>query len=109
MLRAVAIHMLHSGNIVITVLDIQNQTVGFPKLFVVSMKDRYDKHDLWSLASLYSNITYEYVDSVPGAAIPEQALHAGWIQDKPEDDTNTIGCESKATVGRQLYPVDRQK
>lgn len=80
------------------ILDVQNQTLGFSKLLVISMKNRHDKHDLWALASLYTNITYEYVDGVPGGEIPEKALPAGWIQDKPEDDINTIGCESKLTI-----------
>ncbi len=57
---------------------------------MVSLKDRVDKHDIWAMASLYSNISFEYSDGVIGDLMPAKAIPAGWNRDL--EDGKTLGC-----------------
>ncbi|OCT46061.1 hypothetical protein CLCR_00429 [Cladophialophora carrionii] len=54
--------------------DTMNSTLGFGKVFVISMPDRADKRDAFSLQARLSNITFQVRDGVPGADVPAKAL-----------------------------------
>ena len=54
--------------------DTMNSTLGFDKVFVISMPDRSDKRDAFSLQARLSNITFEVRDGVAGADVPAKAL-----------------------------------
>src|SRR6186713_1088528 len=46
--------------------DVLNSTLGFEKVFVVSLPERSDKRDAFGLQARLSNITHEIRDGVPG-------------------------------------------
>ncbi|KAI1124004.1 hypothetical protein F5Y10DRAFT_250650 [Nemania abortiva] len=54
--------------------DIYNSTLGFEKIFVISLPSRTDRRDGITLAAALSGIELEFIDGVDGAAIPEKAL-----------------------------------
>ena len=54
--------------------DTMNSTLGFGRVFVVSMPERSDKRDAFSLQARLSNITFEVRDGVSGADVPPKAL-----------------------------------
>ncbi|KAI1172451.1 hypothetical protein F4777DRAFT_514396 [Nemania sp. FL0916] len=54
--------------------DIRNTTLGFEKIFVVSLPSRTDRRDGMTLAAALSDIEIEFIDGVNGAAIPDKAL-----------------------------------
>jgi hypothetical protein len=57
-----------------TLADAMNSTLGFAKVFVISMPNRADKRDAFSLQARLSNITFEVRDGVSGADVPAKAL-----------------------------------
>ena len=63
-----------SGQVVDRLEDTMNSTLGFAKVFVISMPDRSDKRDAFSLQARLSNITFEVRDGVAGADVPAKAL-----------------------------------
>ncbi|KAI0516784.1 hypothetical protein F5B22DRAFT_606489 [Xylaria bambusicola] len=54
--------------------DIYNRTLGFEKIFVVSLPSRTDRRDGMSLVAALSDIDFEFIDGVDGASIPDKAL-----------------------------------
>ncbi|KAI0104273.1 hypothetical protein GGR51DRAFT_522185 [Nemania sp. FL0031] len=54
--------------------DIYNSTLGFEKLFVISLPSRTDRRDGITLAAALSDIEFEFIDGVDAATIPEKAL-----------------------------------
>ncbi|KAJ9606245.1 hypothetical protein H2200_009206 [Cladophialophora chaetospira] len=61
--------------------DAMNSTLGFGKVFVVSMPDRTDKRDAFSLQARVSNITFEFRDGVAGEDVSKKALPLWFNQD----------------------------
>ncbi|KAI1816981.1 hypothetical protein GGS20DRAFT_575194 [Poronia punctata] len=54
--------------------DVYNTTLGFEKIFVVSLPSRTDRHDGMTLSAALSDIEFEFIDGVDGASIPDSAL-----------------------------------
>ncbi|KAH0842396.1 hypothetical protein FOPE_07331 [Fonsecaea pedrosoi] len=54
--------------------DAMNSTLGFAKVFVISMPERSDKRDAFSLQARLSNISFEVRDGVSGADVSVKAL-----------------------------------
>ncbi|KAI8945249.1 hypothetical protein F4801DRAFT_568979 [Xylaria longipes] len=67
--------------------DIYNNTLGFEKIFVVSLPSRTDRRDGMSLAAALSNIEFEFIDGVDGSTIPDNALPQTPAHDRPSDPT----------------------
>jgi hypothetical protein len=44
--------------------DVANQTLGFQKIFVISLPTRYDHRDSMTLAAAFSDLQIEYIDGV---------------------------------------------
>ncbi|KAH0344143.1 glycosyltransferase family 34 protein, partial [Aureobasidium melanogenum] len=53
---------------------IQNETLGFEKIFMVSLPERSDKRDAFSLQARLSNLSFEIVDGVVGSEVSVKAL-----------------------------------
>ncbi|THZ16366.1 hypothetical protein D6C91_06388 [Aureobasidium pullulans] len=53
---------------------IYNETLGFEKIFVVSLPERSDKRDAFSLQARLSNLDFVMVDGVNGAEVSAKAL-----------------------------------
>lgn len=70
------------------VLDTQNATLGFQKIYVISMPSRTDKRDAMVLAAFYTGIDLEFVDAVAGADVPLKAYPQDW---PPNEPVNSIG------------------
>ncbi|KAI1195249.1 hypothetical protein F5X97DRAFT_308830 [Nemania serpens] len=65
--------------------DIRNTTLGFEKIFVVSLPLRTDRRDSMILAAALSDIDIEFIDGVNGSTIPDQALPKTFSHDRPGD------------------------
>ncbi|KAI1747979.1 hypothetical protein F4782DRAFT_519146 [Xylaria castorea] len=67
--------------------DIYNSSLGFEKIFVVSLPSRTDRRDGISLAAALSNIEFEFIDGVDGSTIPDNALPQTPAHGRPSDPT----------------------
>ncbi|KAI0972727.1 hypothetical protein F4678DRAFT_50007 [Xylaria arbuscula] len=54
--------------------DIYNKTLGFEKIFIVSLPSRTDRRDGMSLSAALSDIEFEFIDGVDGSTVPDKAL-----------------------------------
>lgn len=74
-----------------SIYRVQNETLGFQEVYMISLPARTDKRDAFALQAAFSGITYTQVDGVDGHDVPEKALpHVGlWIRvDKFKTDRN---------------------
>jgi GR25 family glycosyltransferase involved in LPS biosynthesis len=55
-------------------LDVQNRTLGFQEIRVVSLPARTDKRDAWAVTSSVTGFNYEIVDGVDSTTISDKAL-----------------------------------
>ncbi|KIW94621.1 uncharacterized protein Z519_04597 [Cladophialophora bantiana CBS 173.52] len=69
------------------IVDTMNSTLGFAKVFVISMPERSDKRDAFSLQARLSNISFEVRDGVAGADVSLKALPHSFAQ-----DAGATGC-----------------
>ena len=67
--------------------DVQNSTLGFQEVKMISLPLRGDKQDAFAMQATLSRITYDLVDGVIGSRIPQKALPYGMDQ-----DAMTVGC-----------------
>ncbi|KAK7422149.1 hypothetical protein QQZ08_009617 [Neonectria magnoliae] len=70
--------------------DINNQTLGFQKIFVLGLPERTDRRDAITLNTALSDITFEFIDGVPGATISDKALPKESVHKKISD--GALGC-----------------
>ncbi|KAG0651906.1 hydroxylysine galactosyltransferase 1 [Hyphodiscus hymeniophilus] len=54
--------------------DVYNKTLGFEKIFVISLPERSDRRDSIILSAALSNIDIEIRDAVRGENVPEQII-----------------------------------
>ncbi|KAF2804636.1 uncharacterized protein BDZ99DRAFT_511561 [Mytilinidion resinicola] len=64
--------------------NVQNQTLGFQKLFVLNLPSRTDHKDAVSLAAALSNLQLHWIDGVKGADVLHKALPPGDYQIPPD-------------------------
>ncbi|KIW14988.1 hypothetical protein PV08_07775 [Exophiala spinifera] len=67
--------------------DVFNETLGFGKIYVVSMPERSDKRDTISVQARLTGMSFDFVDGVAGAKVLEKALPYTMNRTGPE-----IGC-----------------
>ncbi|KAK5452078.1 hypothetical protein LTS15_007801 [Exophiala xenobiotica] len=67
--------------------DIFNDTLGFQKVYAISLPERTDKRDTMLLQAQLTNFTLEMVDGVVGSKVSPKALPYTMKQ-----DNGTIGC-----------------
>ncbi|KAI9738288.1 MAG: hypothetical protein M1834_008786 [Cirrosporium novae-zelandiae] len=68
---------------------IKNDTLGFEKIFVVSLPERGDRRDAFTLTSSLTGFNFEWVDGVKGADVPTKALPSTFNRELGD---NVIGC-----------------
>jgi len=56
---------------------------------VLGLPDRYDKRDVWALASKASSMDIEFVDGIRGDEMTAKAVPAGWSDGL---SNSTLGC-----------------
>ncbi|KIX95985.1 uncharacterized protein Z520_08240 [Fonsecaea multimorphosa CBS 102226] len=66
---------------------VQNQTLGFQEIYMISLPDRSDKQDAFAMQAAFSDISYKQVDGVYGHDVPVKALPHTMGQ-----ESNVIGC-----------------
>lgn len=52
---------------------VQNETLGFQQVYMISLPSRSDKRDAFALQATLSGIVYDQVDGVSGQDVPEKA------------------------------------
>ncbi|KAJ5591697.1 LPS glycosyltransferase [Penicillium hispanicum] len=62
--------------------NIANTTLGFERVFVISLKDRMDKRDALAVAASLTQIDLEWIDGVKLSDIPDRAYPSGWERDR---------------------------
>lgn len=54
--------------------QIQNATLGFQEIFMISLPSRTDKRDTFAMQAALSSIKYVQIDGVDGHNVPQKAL-----------------------------------
>lgn len=67
--------------------DVQNNTLGFQEVKMISLPLRGDKQDAFAMQAALSGIYYDVVDGVIGSTIPKKALPF-----RMDQDDMTVGC-----------------
>ncbi|KAJ9617834.1 uncharacterized protein PV06_06217 [Exophiala oligosperma] len=70
-----------------SIYRVQNETLGFQEVYMISLPARTDKRDAFALQAAFSGITYTQVDGVDGHDVPEKALPHTMDQ-----SPNAVGC-----------------
>lgn len=70
--------------------SVYNSTLGFQKVFAISLPDRSDKRDAISLTARLTGFDVEWIDGVRGESIPDKAVPLGI--DRPPFPDNPLGC-----------------
>ncbi|KAI0125494.1 glycosyltransferase family 25 protein [Xylariales sp. AK1849] len=65
--------------------DVFNQTLGFDKVFVLSLPERSDKRDALSLMSALTGFSLSWIDAVRGSDVVDKALPFGWDREHLRD------------------------
>ncbi len=55
-------------------LPIQNATLGFQEIYMISLPERTDKQDTFAMQAAFSGISYNQRDGVYGNEVPAKAL-----------------------------------
>ncbi|RPB18846.1 hypothetical protein L211DRAFT_766608, partial [Terfezia boudieri ATCC MYA-4762] len=72
---------------------IQNSTLGFEKIFYISMPERTDRQDTMRLIASYMDLDFTYVPGVNGSTIVDKALPYDPIKKPPKAPTPAeLGC-----------------
>ncbi|EUC27314.1 glycosyltransferase family 25 protein [Bipolaris zeicola 26-R-13] len=69
--------------------DTQNSTLGFQKIYAISMAHRPDKRDYLALMGLVSHLDIEFVDGVNASLMHPKAFPAFW---RGEEGLGAYGC-----------------
>lgn len=54
--------------------QIQNETLGFQEIYMISLPSRSDKRDTFAMQAAVSSIKYTQIDGVDGQMVPAKAL-----------------------------------
>ncbi|KAH8203859.1 hypothetical protein TruAng_001923 [Truncatella angustata] len=65
--------------------DIFNRTLGFGKVFAISLPERSDKQDALALMSALTGFRITWLDGVRGSDVMDKALPFGWDRTKLRD------------------------
>jgi hypothetical protein len=55
-------------------LPVQNETLGFKELYMLSLSGRTDKQDAFAMRAAFSNFSYKQVNGVYGENVPRYCL-----------------------------------
>jgi len=76
------------------IANIYNATLGFQKIYVLSMPHRRDKRDVVALAAYLAGLEIEFVDGVNGSEISKAERPEGWEKAFNTDGNidSSLGC-----------------
>ena len=57
-----------------SIYRVQNETLGFEKIYMISLPGRSDKRDAFAMQAAFSDMTYTQMDGVYGDEVPVKAL-----------------------------------
>lgn len=67
---------------------IQNETLGFEKIFVVNLPERTDKRDAMSLTASLTDIKLTWTSAIRGTGVSDKALPLGVNRETWRDGGN---------------------
>ncbi|KAL8737016.1 MAG: hypothetical protein Q9181_002103 [Wetmoreana brouardii] len=73
--------------------DARNATLGFEKVFVINLPERYDKLDAFSIAASLTGFTHEVIEGIRGSTVVNKTLPT--LENLPEKEgarNNIVGC-----------------
>ncbi|ETI28870.1 hypothetical protein G647_01322 [Cladophialophora carrionii CBS 160.54] len=70
-----------------SIYQVQNETLGFQEIYMISLPGRTDKQDAFAMQAAFSDIAYTQMDGVYGHEVPAKALPHTMDQ-----AGNVIGC-----------------
>ncbi|KAE8153065.1 LPS glycosyltransferase [Aspergillus avenaceus] len=74
-----------------SLVNVQNATLGFQKIFAIGFKERSDKHDAITLAAAYTGLEVDWLEGVRAQEIPPKAYPAVWTEEKHRDKPAELG------------------
>lgn len=75
--------------------DVKNSTLGFEKIFVINLPERYDKLDGFSLAASLTGFTHDVINGVRGQDVVNKSLPSlemAFPPKTPAGRNNIVGC-----------------
>jgi hypothetical protein len=57
-----------------SIYQVQNETLGFQEIYMISLPGRTDKQDAFAMQAAFSDISYTQMDGVYGHEVPAKAL-----------------------------------
>ncbi|KAI4120958.1 MAG: hypothetical protein LQ338_006653 [Usnochroma carphineum] len=73
--------------------DVKNSTLGFERVFVINLPERYDKLDAFSLASSLTGFTHDVIEGIKGSTVVNKTLPT--LENLPKKERsrdNIVGC-----------------
>ncbi|KAL8725454.1 MAG: hypothetical protein Q9166_007348 [cf. Caloplaca sp. 2 TL-2023] len=74
-------------------VDVKNSTLGFERVFVINLPERYDKLDAFSLASSLTGFTHDVIEGIKGETVTNKTLPTlDNLPQKERSRNNIVGC-----------------
>ncbi|KAL8660066.1 MAG: hypothetical protein Q9202_006832 [Teloschistes flavicans] len=73
--------------------DAKNNTLGFERVFVINLPERYDKLDAFSLAASLTGFKHDVIEGIKGATVVNKTLPS--LENLPKTErarNNIVGC-----------------
>ncbi|KAL8926577.1 MAG: hypothetical protein Q9208_002904 [Pyrenodesmia sp. 3 TL-2023] len=72
---------------------VKNSTLGFERIFVINLPERYDKLDAFSLAASVTGFTHDVIEGIKGSTVVNKTLPAlEGLPKKERARNNIVGC-----------------
>ncbi|KAL8719193.1 MAG: hypothetical protein Q9225_003772 [Loekoesia sp. 1 TL-2023] len=73
--------------------DVKNSTLGFERIFVINLPERYDKLDAFSLAASLTGFSHDVIEGIKGQTVVNKTLPTlDNIPEKERARNNIVGC-----------------
>ncbi|KAL8913363.1 MAG: hypothetical protein Q9171_001840 [Xanthocarpia ochracea] len=73
--------------------DVKNSTLGFERVFVINLPERYDKLDIFTLAASLTGFSHDVIEGIKGATVVNKTLPTlDNIPKKEKSRNNIVGC-----------------
>ncbi|KAL8830410.1 MAG: hypothetical protein Q9170_005747 [Blastenia crenularia] len=73
--------------------DVKNATLGFERVFVINLPERFDKLDAFSLAASVTGFTHDVIEGIKGSTVVNKTLPS--LENLPKAErsrNNIVGC-----------------
>ncbi|KAL9600029.1 MAG: hypothetical protein Q9179_003356 [Wetmoreana sp. 5 TL-2023] len=79
--------------------DARNATLGFEKVFVINLPERYDKLDAFSIAASLTGFTHEVMEGIKGSTVVNKTLPT--LDNVPEVPNTSLHHRTGTDFGRR--------